>query len=344
MILFWMFFASTAFADLPVTPTEPLVLDPLFIMTAQEPLQISDSELVLDDLPDGTKKVSIKLKGNYAKSEWNILLGSDVVKLSGNRDFNLQIVLVENQQNLTFTEIGPFGEVETKSFLVHVRDWDLYKIAALPPAQENPENKRWSINTALALTYSSFGDHRDRSVTQLAPTLKAGSVYRFKPTRWLVGLSFYYSFAPILHSPDTLPNAQYYGINGRVGYRLPQKILDFDPTVLLGWYYWGMIVPQSKYGLSGVFGPQMFISGSKELLTKRILSVYLKYAPLSETAGIPNPLNHELAIGGSWTIFADSRYGPLLLTSDFSELSATFNGSGRKVSIQTVSVGLGKEF
>lgn len=336
-ILFTLFIFSSVFADetgvIQVSISEP---KPGVTARSIEGLEIQTKELLEEKNQSGENIYSVKITAKLAKTDWRILRGSSVFSPDTSGNLSLVFAMTSKTEELTLYAISPMGEMESSTYLILITNWD--------QLHATDEDRKWRYNVGVGMTQSSYREGSLGTITQMATYIKGGVVYNLQPKKWNLGLSGYYNFLPLSHSPSTVEAAKYYGINARLGYRLDHKILGFDPIVSLGWYYWGMLTSGVPYGIQSMFGPQFFFSGKRELENKKYFSLYIKYAPIIEKIGLPNPLNNELALGAAYTLFNSWKYGPLNLNLDFSHMNVKISESGREVSLFTGSLGLSKEF
>jgi hypothetical protein len=143
---------------------------------------------------------------------------------------------------------------------------------------------------------------------------------------------------PVLHSPDSIVSARFYGANARAGWQLPFSPGGLAFTLSAGWYFWGMLVPGSAFGVSFLSGPQLFLLARGNLKDGRVYSIYLKFAPIS--AGFtPSFSNRELAAGGAYPLSKAGAAHPLSLTLDFAD--AAFTSADGLNSLRLTSASLG---
>jgi len=185
--------------------------------------------------------------------------------------------------------------------------------------------RRFSFSAGFGGTYLKFTQSPNSiQLTEIAITVKGAVVYDIWPKYFDIGLSFYANvFAPsatltstsvdLLNSASS--DAKFYGINFRIGYKLPFSSRNSRYSVLLGYYMWGMIA--SNFGVQSLFGPQIFFSGSWRVFDGRALYGYAKFAPISN-GGISFS-NRELAAGMGLQVNSTKSSNPIFVTLDVSK-------------------------
>ena len=281
--------------------------------------------------PTNAALLTFKIEGRYENWANTLITSNRKINPSSDGTFST-VITIQNpteipDQEIHFKSISSFGAIEEADFRIIVLG-----------------EKRLRWNMGLQTTYSSFDDRAGIQVDQVALTLKGGATYFFNPSRWQAALSFYYNALPII-KPTGHEASQFWGFNTRLGYRFSTPLLGFTPTLSVGTYYWGMIVPGDEYGISSTYGPQFFLSGKKDYAEGSFLSLYLKYAPLSQGFSGYKVANRELAIGAATPVFRSwAAGGPLVMNVDISNLYVNVEEFNRTVAITTVSLGISKDF
>ncbi len=200
---------------------------------------------------------------------------------------------------------------------------------------------RWRFFFGLGPTYFSYKDYQVPNVTlsAIALTAKGGVNYRLGK-RWDLGFS---AFGTVLNfsssiEPAEYPVARFLGANLRVGFSILNG-KKFSLKLSPGLYYWGMIVPQSAYGIIYMAGPQIFLSSTFAIAPDRKMSAYLKFAPIA--AGLTSLTlgSREIAVGLGYPLNSARAKVQWALTLDLSQLSISENTSPTKPSLFTVSLG-----
>jgi hypothetical protein len=187
---------------------------------------------------------------------------------------------------------------------------------------------RFRLALGSGLTYSSYreqvteGKLSDIQVQQLGWTFKADVGYTLIPKVLDLGANTFFTILPLWRTPTAYESARFYGINGRLGYRLPVDLGALEMMILSGWYLWGMWVDDAvnPYGVALMSGPQIFFSVRMAQVGHRSFSGYFKYAPIHYKPGIVFS-NYELAMGGSFQLNSPEAKHPISLTLDLSTTS-----------------------
>lgn len=315
---------------------EPIKIQ-LFRSPAPKPTTIKDFQLdltktyVLTPDPTNAALFIFKIEGRYENWANSLITSNKKINPSSDGTFST-VIAIQNpteipDQEIHFKSISSFGGIEEADFRILVLG-----------------ERKLRFSAGVQTTYSSFDDQAGIKVDQMALTLKGGATYFFNPTRWQAAVSFYFNALPII-TPTGHEASRFWGFNTRLGYRFSEPLLGFTPTLSVGTYYWGMTVPGDEYGIASTYGPQFFLSGKKDFSGGDFLSVYLKYAPLSQGFAKYKIGNRELAIGAATPVFSSwEKLGALVLNLDVSNLYVNVEDVNRKVAITTASLGITKEF
>ncbi len=272
----------------------------------------------------------ILMSGGYQKENWGLISASKRILPNEEGWFTTPLPIEDPEKNkiqeLLIKSIGPDGNFEERKI----------KIEILP-------RKRIHYVAGVQSSFTAFDNKKSNRVNQLSLTLKGGTSYDLDAKHWFVGLSGYFNLVPIAHAPASEVVARFWGVSTRIGYRFEEKRFGFTPTFSVGTYFWGMRVPEGRYGIASTYGPQFLISGKHDLSFGRYYSVYLKYAPLSNGLSGYCLSNQEVAVGGTRFVRTEL-LGPLLLNLDVSELYANVTSLSQQVSIVSASFGVSKEF
>lgn len=210
--------------------------------------------------------------------------------------------------------------------------------------------KKFYMSAGLGTTYYQYKeDVNDIELSQISLTGKVNLGYRLVPKVLDVALNAFGNVVTLTHStsasPDLegadIPTATFYGINGRLGYRLPVDLGATEFMFLTGWYLWGMKVPDDFYGIRSLSGPQLFLSMANSQVGHAGWWTYLKFAMISEKLQISNLSNREIAIGGGIELSA-SETKPFSLTLDIAQAQYSNDSNGMK--LLSITAGIQKSF
>jgi len=207
---------------------------------------------------------------------------------------------------------------------------------------------RWSFD--VGLSYSTI-NYRETYVstfelTELGITPQAGVTFRLSP-KFELNLNGYFTVASIAmdKSPADIENSRFYGINGRVGYRLFKFSNEARIYLMPGWYLWGQMVPgelsNRSYGVSTLSGPQAFLMGRFTTRSNHQWYAYLKAAMIQD--GHWSGGNHELSLGGGYQISDPFQSRRWMLTFDLSRANYSANRDDEEMHFEmlTASIGIG---
>lgn len=212
------------------------------------------------------------------------------------------------------------------------------------PSTDKP--RRWIASASLGVTTMLYNEEPDtRNLTELGITAKANASFSILPRTLDVGANGFFTLVPFLldRAPPETPPTRSYGINGRLGYRVPIDAWGADYFVMAGWYFWGMLVPDNSYGLAFLTGPQIFLTLRKPLPHGQSFAVYFKLAPMSD-AWTFKLSNRELAFGGSfspgWKILGRG----VSFTLDIANAAFQSELVNNSIQMTTFSLGFAREF
>lgn len=187
------------------------------------------------------------------------------------------------------------------------------------------------------------------NLTQYSMTGKVSAGYRLVPGLLDVALNMFGTLLTLHHTPgnfadgSVLPPATFYGINGRLGYRLPIALGATEFQFLTGWYFWGMKVNASSqtsvYGVKQLNGPQLFFMASHSPKGKIGYWGYAKLALISDGVRLNQINNREIAVGGGVQLSAKQK-NQLALTLDIAH--ARFFNADNAMTLLSFSVGVQK--
>jgi hypothetical protein len=185
-----------------------------------------------------------------------------------------------------------------------------YFVLYLP--KEKP--KKLYASAGLGVTLYSYKETLPQiNLSQTSLTAKINVGYRLIPKLLDVAFNAFGNVYTLSHSPQTfpdgttpLPNAYFYGLNGRLGYRLPVGLGATEFMFLSGIYWWKMLVnaqsEDTSYGIKSLNGPQLFLMAVNSPQGKKGWYAYLKLALISDKLSVQNINNREVAIGGGYEL------------------------------------------
>lgn len=207
--------------------------------------------------------------------------------------------------------------------------------------EETNKPRSFSFNFGLSVSSLNYKEEfNNLKLTELGLTGKVGA--NWAVARWLsLSGNFFMTLWPISHSPSTIEAARFYGVNGRVGFRLPFQTGSLEYFFSIGWYFWGMLVPSKNYGLQQLAGPQAFLTISKPPTRSRAFYIYFKIAPISDSTSSLGLANREIA-GGFGYQLNTPRPGShsLMLTVDLANTSFDLATLNNKIELTSISGGL----
>jgi hypothetical protein len=201
--------------------------------------------------------------------------------------------------------------------------------------------RRWDLMAGLSGTYFKYVESgQNIDLKQLALTARAGGDYRLIPKVLNAELNVFGTVVSELLTSSSLPTARFFGVDGRLGYRLPIGLGATQWFFLAGWYWWSMAVPDDSYGVSSLYGPQVFIQLRQEAMGHHPYQVYVKAATIGDGANVFEVGNRELAGGASFGVFSD----PESIMIGVDVANTQFSKGLNSLSLLNVSLGVSKQF
>ncbi len=220
--------------------------------------------------------------------------------------------------------------------------------------------KRLTASAGIGPSYYQYSETPTKraglKLTQMSLTGKVNVGYKLIPKVLDVAFNMFGNVITLVHTPASyngyaLNPARFYGINGRLGYRLPTKLGATEFYFLTGWYFWGMIVSASNakaaYGIESLTGPQLFFMVNHMPKDKVGYWAYFKFALIADQLSISNTSNSEIAFGCGVQL-TPKNPKPVSLTLDISKAHFSNKGyavpstTGNEMSLMSYTLGLQK--
>lgn len=212
--------------------------------------------------------------------------------------------------------------------------------------------KRFFLSAGLGFTHYNYSETLPNlKMTQISLTGKVNLGIRLVPKVIDVAFNFFGNIIALKNSPDTfedgtkIPPARFYGLNGRIGYRLPVDMGATEFFFLTGWYFWGMRVPgvdeSSSYGIKTLSGPQLFFMMVNSQAGKAGWWFYTKYAMIADKFALLSTTNRELAAGVGIELSAREKK-PFAITFDAAH--AQYANEENGMTLLSLTLGVQKSF
>lgn len=205
---------------------------------------------------------------------------------------------------------------------------------------------RFYASAGLGMTYYQYTETLfDIKKVQFSPTGKVNVGVRIIPRVLDVAFNGFLTLFPIYHSPSSLPFARFYGLNGRLGYRLPIGIGATEFMFLTGWYFWGMIVNANnidqQYGINSLNGPQIFINMVHSQAGHAGWWTYLKLAMITDQFRLTAFGNREIALGAGLEL-SPRETKPFAITLDVAQAQFSTVDASNAMKLLSFTLGLQK--
>ena len=274
------------------------------------------------------RRAYVQLQGALDRTDSDLVFNDQRIPIQPNAEgtgatFSQSIQLTGKITLLQYHFVDPYGQTQTEKVVVVFPDWSKFNL----PSKGSRPPRRWLMSAALGLSYENYSEPGNIQMTEFALTPKFNIVYLLKPNEWELGANTFVNALPFDNSPSNRAEARWWGINGRVGYRLPiNSIPSTNVWLMTGWYAWGMYVNADQadtYGIAYLGGPQIFLTARITPAGKKASWVYLKYASIQDHLAIFSLTNRELAIGAGMEISERGAKHPVSLTLDYANAQAT---------------------
>ncbi|MBL7715579.1 MAG: hypothetical protein JNL01_08935 [Bdellovibrionales bacterium] len=193
------------------------------------------------------------------------------------------------------------------------------------------------LNLGAAFDFANYSEQPfDISTTQFGLALVGDYMMPVHPKWRLIG-SFRFTALPFSSSASNLPLARYYGVGVQGSYALEKlKWMNLDWRIGLGPLLWGMLVPNSAYGVSSVFGPQLVFGGASKEINSNYKAMGIRFAYLGN--GIDVRARYETSLFAAegnrpWFIFYELSYASFSNPTQGNSLTLIHGAVGFRVSM-----------
>lgn len=289
---------------------------------------------------DDTRQAFVEIDGTLPRTDVNLVYGQRSVPLTpngtGGASFSQKVPLNGKITLLAYSMVDDYGRTQEERIALVFPKWKTFST----PKAKRPKQKILA-NAGLALSYENYQEPtQSLAMTEWALTGKATLGYVLTPNKWELSGNIFGNLIPIIHQPHSLDSALWYGLNARVGYRLPFENKDVNLWVSTGWYAWGMYVADSSYGVASLNGPQLFLNARITPPGSRVGWVYVKWASITDFAqGLISFKNRELAGGAGISVSKPGAKHPVSVSVDVAD--AKYVSGDYSTAFHLLSAGVG---
>jgi len=291
-----------------------------------------DTVIVISDIPSLTE-LALRLYGDASLwkeiAQWN----------------NIQApFLIEAQQKLVLKKKPTLTPAQGDERVLQMWRRRLSEGAKWQVVQQDEAEldgrSAWGVSPSLGVTYVSY------TQTGVAPYrgwVVTGAValsYRLRRPALDFGINTYYTVLPF---SEAWPNMtmRFFGMNGRVGGRLPWLSEPWTLKLMVGGYFATVFVTNNRYGYANIGGPQIYPMVIRVLSGGHSLSGYLKFSPIMDGISVLGLASREIAGGLALVWQAAPR--SIRLGLDISELRIDMGRAG-VIETRTGSISVGLIF
>ena len=305
----------------------------------------------VEETPEATLPLSCLRLDFKADTKGIVLFGSQVLKPDpSDGGYHFYVPWAGEPKVLLLSQLDDFGELKASQFNIQGVPIAEFQTLVRPPELQGDaqdSSKKAFTSTAQAGLQMGQLDYKQTRLSggynATVATLKAGyDLSLDSEGRWNLGVTGYATLAHLSQSLDDSP--RFLGGNLRVSYRLPVEFKNsWKPKFRLaaGLYFLTVANPDGNFGFTNLSGPQLLPSVELRLPDRSILSMYLKFSPVSAGFQIISLDNRELAVGLQWS----PRWNwarSLSLGFDFSQLNVRIEDED--IDLQSMQLGVSYRF
>lgn len=268
------------------------------------------------------------LSGVLNKPKWSLIYQKIKIPLNQAGKFLVRMPIPRSPAQFSLDAVDPFGNIERETFKV-----EFEKTASEPEIR-----KSYAVSMGVGYSSLKFEQTNLATLTESVITPKAAFIY-FLDKQWDIALSGYYS-ASVLSSSSAASQAQFLGINGRLGFYPSLGKSPFRLGLLMGFYYTTMMIKGDDFGFRNLSGPQLFPTLRYSISPKHAIATYFKFSPVSDNMALLSLSNNEIAFGLSYSFYMRNSKN-ISLSVDVATLTLQAATSTIKSSSTTFGLGFG---
>lgn len=213
------------------------------------------------------------------------------------------------------------------------------------------ERRSWNWQAQLGLAAYSYSERAESlKVNQTAMTGQVSVQHRLQNSRFdfegRMGASLFPVNFAVTSTDSSIPATapRFYQGDADFGYLVPRAaLLESTPNLrfFLGAQFWGMVVPENRYGVRLIMGPQIGARFFGEYgPQRRQWLVQTSFAPFSEKVIAVQTKSHKIDIRGAYELTGPMANHPVSLIGDLEWISMDFAEKNNGFQSFTSSVGL----
>ncbi len=272
------------------------------------------------------------LEGKFSNPTANLVIRNWPVRMSKNGEFRVELPLTAKLTEFDALLIEQTGDLTREKLAVFFPGWSKF---TAQKATEPPKSNFFSAG--VGTSFITYQDQRSPDVSEIALTGKVSYSRLLFPPTIDMGLSSYFTLVS-LHS-STGQSLRFIGVNGRMGYVVPQVKEPWRLSLMGGLYFTTMVVQQTGLGFTNLIGPQFFPVARRKLKSGDSVVAYFKFSPVANGGFTITFSNHEIAGGGSY-VHPFKNGKSLAATLDVASLDVVIEG----VAIHTRSLSIGAAY
>lgn len=239
-------------------------------------------------LEDQAPEPVYKLEGTLADRRFTLVIDNDKVSRDAQGGFRKILNAESRKQEVQVVLVDEQGEVSARTFVLKQ-----------PAELTEVSGGNWISSAGLGVTSLTYDQTRRDGFSQLNLTVKA------QVRRWLIrgvldaSASAFYNLVPVSSSSPT-DRIRFLGANIRAGYSVPGLNDPWGLTLNAGYYYLTTFA-SGNFGFVNVGGPSLYPVLRRSLGGARMVYLYGKFSPISESLGFLSLDSNELAFGSGYT-------------------------------------------
>lgn len=279
----------------------------------------------------------IELQGSFKREDYSVLINSVAIPENQQQNFKKEILIKGPLETVTFSSIGPKGDLESEKVLVLIPEYQQIKSGIL--AEQTQKNLHFSASLGPSIVNYSQTDLTTATAQtveykQVFLTARLNATYALS-NLWELSANTFYNAIKL--SSDQTGTVPFLGFNIRAGYVLTPNNPKWRLVLNGGWYY--VTTLGKSAGFQNLSGPQVFPLVKYSLAEAQSVFSYFKLSPISDKFSVLSFSNREIAFGGGYSF-------PMLGRSftaglDYSNIALTFSDTTTKSNSLTLSLGMG---
>jgi hypothetical protein len=203
--------------------------------------------------------------------------------------------------------------------------------------EESQKGKNWQAQVGVSYSLLNTSETDQKDLSQGFLTSSFGFQYQLNPSSNLAVRGYYNTFQT--QSSLLGESLSFFGLNVRVGYKLPFLAPPWSVQLLAGAFYANTFSGTVGRGFKNLISPHVFPMVNYQVKQTGSLYFYAKFAPLADAYRILSFNNREIGLGMGWIFFLNGGRS-VGIGVDYSSLLMEF----QKIYFDSTSFSLGLSY